>query len=236
MLIITNLNDNTSVTLNHSDGLEETHEVELATLPVLYSEQPIVKYQSSKSSYSLSNVTISQWSSARVSADYEWLVGLTKPKDGGLTKVKLQWGDVTKQRCIITSVKATRKEHLNGALSLVTLDLQFAESPLEVAPRKVPVKSKATDSTVKLSKAEQEKYVKLVQDKLNKDKPLAAKLGVKTGSKVTVGDTGDVLVDGKKVTTLSEQGLVQAAHKTTDTSVKANIPIVKGVSAGAMKK
>lgn len=220
MIVITNTNDNTSLELKLTNGLEETHELELSQLPVLCSDQPLVKYQYGRSSWSMSNIVLSQWSSANVATDYQWLVKLTKVTPEAMSPpiLKVVYGDTVIDRCVLSQLKVSKTEHLSGTLSLAVLDMTFTASPVEKPPQKVPVDSKTGDSTIKLTQAEQTNYVAKVKEKLAKDKPLATKLGYKLTSKVEVSDVGSVSIDGKAKTTLAELGLVKDKHKPTETA------------------
>lgn len=215
-LTLKRIDNDTTCVLNIGGEVSEKHTMEVSSLPVLYTGQPLTKYQYSGSSYSISGAKLYN-NDASVQAEYDWLVAATKPlKDTNEPPiVNLTWLDLTIGRIYVTEVSIVRKMSLEGTLTLADVDLSFIIVPVEPKPKLAPVTPASVSTNgIKLSDREQKEYADKVVAKLKTDTKKATELEFKPTSVVKVDALGNVVVDGRKSGTLRTLGIEVKASAT----------------------
>lgn len=208
-LTLRRLDNNTSIMLTAGGEVSETHEMELSSLPVQYTSQPLTKYIHSASTYKIDGAKLYN-DGTSISAEYNWLLACTKPlKDTNEPpKLEVIWDDFILDMAYLSGISLTRRMALGGVMTLADLDLTFTLCPVEPKPKMAPVTPKTTSATgVKLSDREQKEYASQVVTKLKSDAKKAASVEFKPNSAVKVDALSNVTVDGRKSGTLKDYGI-----------------------------
>lgn len=170
---------------------QETYRAEWVTLSVLNSGQPLVKYNSSNSTYKLPKLDLlNQGNKTDISGTLKQLQEWTRPaKDQGLPKLlKFNWGVFNYPRVYLqqADVAITRRKP-DGTPVQATVNLTLLEAP------EVP---KVLLGNTGLSTREQTEQTKAVQEKVKEDKNNIAWKTIKNAKDIqglSVDKSGDVI-------------------------------------------
>lgn len=187
------------------------HNAVFKDLPVLYTSQPQVSYQSSQSTLAMPKVYLwTPGNAGGLDAIIAQLVAMTKPVLGDNTPpiLSITWGATVVPKAYLKGFNIREQQWRGGQVTQATASFEFTVVPEAVATQK-------TETTLKLTSREQGDYVADIKAVLVKDANRAKNLGLDPKKDLKVASDGTILYTGKPIGNLKDKfrDLVKAKHK-----------------------
>ncbi|MFB2876873.1 hypothetical protein [Floridanema aerugineum] len=179
--------------LVNPETIDWDHSGEYSKLPVLNTEQPLVKYKYSESVVAFPRVLfVTKDNNRDLDPLLKALVDLVKPVKNGDSPelLKVELGEVKIARCYLKGVKITEQQWRSGKCVMASGSLEFILAP------EIPKTVIESNNTTQLTEREQASNAQKVKDAVTNNKTLATQLNVKPSDTFNVNSSGQVSVSG----------------------------------------